>query len=258
MSSSALHHEQSGPDDAPVVLLGPSLGTTNEMWTPALASLERGHRVVRFDHRGHGRSPLPPRPWEIADLGGDVLALLDHLGLERVSYVGVSLGGMVGMWLAAHAPERIERLVCVCSSAYLPPPEVWAARAASVREAGSVSVVSASVLERWFTPRYAQEHPEVMAWMDAMLCACPAEGYAACCGVIERLDLRGDLAQITAPTLVIAAAEDPSTPPEHSASIAEGIRDARLEVLSRGAHLVAIERADEVTALIEQHLEALR
>lgn len=256
MSGSALHHEQSGPVGAPVVLLGSSLGTTNEMWTPALASLERHHRAVRFDHRGHGRSPLPPRPWDIADLGGDVLALLDRLGLERVSYVGVSLGGMVGMWLAAHAPERIERLVCVCSSAYLPPAEVWAARAASVREAGSVAVVAASVLERWFTPAYAEEHPEMMAWVDAMLRACPAEGYAACCEVIERLDLRGDLAQITAPTLVVAAAEDPSTPPEHSATIAEGVRGARLEVLSHGAHLVAIERPDEVTALIEQHLEA--
>jgi 3-oxoadipate enol-lactonase len=258
MSSAVLYQEQSGPDGAPVVLLGSSLGTTIEMWRPALAMLERDHRIVRFDHRGHGRSPLPPGPADIADLGGDVLALLERLELERVSYAGVSLGGMVGMWLAAYAPERIERLVCVCSSAYLPPPEVWAARAASVREAASVAVVAPSVLERWFTPAYAEEHPEVMAWMDTMLRACPPEGYAACCGVIERLDLRGDLAQITAPTLVVAAAEDPSTPPEHSATIAAGVRGARLEVLSHGAHLVAIERPDEVTALIEQHLEALR
>jgi len=257
MSSSHLHHEQSGPEDgAPVVLLGSSLGTTLEMWTPAVAALERRHRIVRFDHRGHGRSPLPPGPCEVADLGGDVLALLDRLRLERVSYVGVSLGGMVGMWLAAHAPERIERLVCVCSSAYLPPPEVWAARAASVREAGSVGVLSDSVLERWFTRAYAEAHPDVMAWMDTMLCECPAEGYAACCGVVEHLDLRGDLGLIRAPTLVIAAAEDPSTPPEHSATIADGVPGARLEVLPQGAHLAAIERADEVVALIERHLEA--
>ena len=194
MSGSALNHELSGPSDGPVVALGSSLGTTLEMWDPALAALSRRHRVLRFDHRGHGRSPLPEGPCEVADLGGDVLALLDRLGLERVSYVGVSLGGMVGMWLAAHAPERIERLVCVCSSAYLPPAEVWTARAASVREAHSVAVIADAVLERWFTPAYAEAHPDVMAWMDGMLCDCPAEGYAACCGVIERLDLRGDTA----------------------------------------------------------------
>ena len=258
MSSSALNHELSGPSDGPVVALGSSLGTTLEMWDPALAALSRRYRVLRFDHRGHGRSPLPEGPCEVADLGGDVLALLDRLGLERVSYVGVSLGGMVGMWLAAHAPERIERLVCVCSSAWLPPAEVWAARAASVREAHSVAVIADAVLERWFTPAYAEEHPDVMAWMNGMLCDCPAEGYAACCGVIERLDLRGDLARITAPTLVIAAAADPSTPPEHSATIAAGVPAARLEVLPHGAHLVAVERPDEVTALIERHLEGVR
>jgi 3-oxoadipate enol-lactonase len=256
MSSAVLYQEQSGPDGAPVVVLGSSLGTTIEMWRPALALLERRYRIVRFDHRGHGRSPLPPGPADIADLGGDVLALLERLELERVSYAGVSLGGMVGMWLAAHAPERIERLVCVCSSAYLPPPEVWATRAASVREAGSVGVLSDAILERWFTRAYAERNPDVMAWMETMLCECPAEGYATCCGVIEHLDLRADLARITAPTLVIAAAEDPSTPPEHSATIAEGVPGARLEVLPHGAHLAVIERADEVGALIERHLEA--
>jgi len=258
MTASALNYELSGPSDGPVVVLGSSLGTTLEMWDPALAALSRRHRVLRFDHRGHGRSPLPEGPYEVADLGGDVLALLDRLGLERVSYVGVSLGGMVGMWLAAHAPERIERLVCVCSSAYLPPAEVWAARAATVREAHSVSVIAESILERWFTPACAEEQPDVLAWMRGMLCDCPAEGYAACCGVIERLDLRGELARITAPTLVIAAAEDPSTPPEHSAMIAAGVPGARLEVLPQGAHLVAVERPDEVTVLIDRHLEATR
>jgi 3-oxoadipate enol-lactonase len=255
MSNSELYYEESGLEGAPVLMLAPSLGTTLAMWRPALAALERRHRIVRFEHRGHGRSPLPEGPAEIGDLGGDVLALLDRLGLDRVSYVGVSLGGMVGMWLAAHAPERVDRLVCVCSSAYLPPPEVWAVRAASVREARSVAVVADAVLERWFTRAYAEAHPEVMAWMQTMLSECSPEGYAVCCGVIERLDLRGDLPRIAAPTLVIAAAEDPSTPPEHSQTIAAGVPDARLEVLPHGAHLVAIERPDEVTVLIERHLE---
>ncbi|HZL55059.1 MAG TPA: 3-oxoadipate enol-lactonase [Solirubrobacteraceae bacterium] len=252
---SSLNHLLSGPEETPVLVLGSSLGTTLSMWDPELEALGRRHRLLRFDHRGHGGSPAPPGPWEIADLGRDVLELLDSLGLARVSYAGVSLGGMVGMWLAANAPERIERLVIVCSSAHLPPAQAWAQRAEAVIAAGSVGAVSATVLERWFTPAFAKERPEVMSWMDAMLRACPPVGYAGCCGVIERLDLRDQLSAITAPTLVIAAAEDPSTPPEHSELIAAAIPAAALEVLEHGAHLVAVERPDEVSALIDRHLE---
>jgi 3-oxoadipate enol-lactonase len=255
VSAVALHHERSGPADRPVLVLGSSLGTTLEMWEPALAPLARDHHVVRYDHRGHGHSPVPKGPYAIADLGGDVLALLDRLGLERVSYAGVSLGGMVGLWLAANAPERIERLVCVCSCAHLPPPEPWAQRAARVRAAGSVAVVAEQVLERWFTPGYASTHPEVVEWAGQMLRDTPAEGYAACCGAIERLDLRADLARITAPTLAIAAAADPAIPPTHSQAIAEAIDGARLVVLEDGAHLAAIECAAQVAALIEDQLE---
>jgi 3-oxoadipate enol-lactonase len=255
LSAVVLHYEQSGPLDAPVLLLGSSLGTTLEMWTPALASLARRFRVVRFDHRGHGRSPVPEGPYEIADLAGDVLALLDRLGLGRVFYAGVSLAGMVGLWLAAHAPARIERLVCICSSAHLPPAQAWADRAARVRAAGSVGVVADGVLERWFTPAYARSHAEIVEWAGAMLRSSPAEGYAACCGAIERLDLRSDLARITAPTLAVGAAEDHAVPPSHSQAIAAGVPGARLELLAHGAHLAAIERADEVATLIERHLE---
>jgi 3-oxoadipate enol-lactonase len=255
MSDVELHHERSGAAGAPVLLLGPSLGTTLEMWGPALAPLAREHDVVRFDHRGQGGSPQPHGPYTIADLGNDVLALLDRLGLECVSYAGVSLGGMVGLWLAANAPTRIERLVCICSSAHLPPASAWAARAASVREAASVATVADVVLERWFTAEYARAHADVVAAVREMLERSPPEGYAACCEAIGALDLRGELARITAPTLVIAAAADPATPPEHSRLIAAAIPGARLVVLERGAHLAAIECADEVAALIESHLE---
>jgi 3-oxoadipate enol-lactonase len=256
VSAVALHHLRSGAEDAPVLALGSSLGTTLAMWDPVRGRLERRHSLLRFDHRGHGGSPLPSGRSDIADLGGDVLALLDRLGLERVSYAGVSLGGMVGMWLAAHAPERIDRLVCLCTAAHLPPPEAWQERAATVRAAGTVAAVSEAVLARWFTPDYAAAHPDVIGWMADMLAACPPEGYAALCGVIERLDLRPDLAAIVAPTLVIAAAEDPSTPPPHGEVIAAAVAGARLEVLEHGAHLAVIERADEVVALIEDHLGA--
>ncbi|MGA2007313.1 MAG: 3-oxoadipate enol-lactonase [Solirubrobacteraceae bacterium] len=260
MSVAELYHEQSGPDDAPALLLGSSLGTTLEMWGPALATpagraLAGRYRIVRFDHRGHGRSPVPDGPYEIADLGRDVLAMLDRLDLERVSYAGVSLAGMVGLWLAAHAPERIEALVCICSSAHLPPPQAWAERAASVRAAESVAAVADRVLERWFTPTYARSHPEVIEWVGATLRSSPPEGYAACCGAIERLDLRRELALIKAPTLAVGAAEDSAIPPAHSKAIAAAVAGARLEVLPHGAHLAAIECADEVAASIERYLE---
>src|SRR3954463_16095162 len=115
--------------------MGSSLGTSLDMWDSQLALAER-LRIVRLDHRGHGRSPAPPRPYEIADLGRDVLELMGSLEIERASYCGLSIGGMVGIWLGANAPERIERLVLICTSAHLPPAEGWAERAAKGRPAG--------------------------------------------------------------------------------------------------------------------------
>src|SRR5215217_3140160 len=126
-----LHHEIAGPDDAPVLLMGGSLGTTLKMWDGQLA-LARRFRIVRFDHRGHGGSPVPPGPYEMADFGRDVLALMDGLGIERASYCGLSLGGMAGMWLGANAPERIDRLILACTAARMPPPEFWRRRATAV------------------------------------------------------------------------------------------------------------------------------
>lgn len=256
MSVVALHHTRSGPRDGPVLVLGSSLGTTCAMWDPLLDDLARARAVIRFDHRGHGASPLPGGASDIADLGGDVLALLDRLELERVDYAGVSLGGMVGIWLAAHAPARISSLVAICTSARLGPREMWEERAAAVRAAGTVDAVADGVLQRWFAPDYAAEHPDVLAWMRRMLHDCPAEGYAALCEAIGRMDLRPSLASILAPTLVIAAAEDPATPPAHGEAIAAGVAGARLVVLERGAHLAAVEHPREVAAMIVAHVEA--
>lgn len=253
MAPCRLHCEVSGPAGAPALLLGPSLGTTAAIWTASLDALAREFRVLRYDHRGHGASPAPPGPYEIEDLAGDVLALLDRHGIERASYCGISLGGMVGMWLAAHAPERIDRLVLTCTSAYLPPASGWAERAAKVRAAGTTEVVADAVIGPWLTPPFAAAHPEIRTGLRAMLCASPAEGYAACCGVIERLDLRPALAQIAAPTLVIAAAGDAATPPEHGRRIAAAVSGARIEILPDAAHLANVERPAEVGALIAGH-----
>jgi 3-oxoadipate enol-lactonase len=255
MSVCELHHERAGASDGPTVVLGSSLGTTLEMWDPQVGGLGAECQVVRFDHRGHGRSPVPPGPYSIDDLGTDVLGLLDRLELDRVSYCGLSLGGMVGMWLAINAPERIDRLVLLCTSAHLPPAAGWRERAATVRSAGSSEAVADAVLARWFTDPFVREHPDVVARHRRMVAETPPEGYASCCEVIGALDLREGLAGISAPTLVIGTAQDPSTPPEHQRAIAAAIPAARLEILDPGAHLANVERADRVTPLIVEHLE---
>jgi 3-oxoadipate enol-lactonase len=253
MTAVSLSYDVHGAADAPVLVLGGSLGTNRDMWQPQLAKVRRDFRVLRFDHRGHGRSPVPPGPYTIDDLGTDVLALLDRQGMERVSYCGLSLGGMVGIWLAAHAPERIERLGLLCTAAYLPPAQGWLDRAAQVRADGTGSIADA-VLARWFTAPFRATQPGPMAAFRAMLSGTPAEGYAGCCEAIAAMDLRPVLARISAPTLVIAGADDPATPPALAEEIIDGIGDGRVAVVDHAAHLASAERPDVVGPLLLDHL----
>jgi 3-oxoadipate enol-lactonase len=249
----ALHHEIAGPAGAPVLLLGPSLGTSLRMWDKQLPLAER-FRLVRFDHRGHGASPVPPGPYEIADLGRDVLELLDTLGLERVHYAGLSLGGMVGMWLGANAPERIDRLVLLCTAAHMPPASMWEQRIAIVSDAGSVESIADAVLARWLTPEFRAAHPSLATWLRAMIAGSPPEGYAACCAAIARMDLREELGRVRAPTLVVSGGHDVATPVADQELIAGAIPGARHEVVSPAAHLAAVEQAERVNGLIFEHL----
>jgi 3-oxoadipate enol-lactonase len=253
MSAVQVHHVVEGPAGGRPVVLSGSLGTTLRMWDPQAVALAATRTVVRYDTRGHGRSPAPPPPYTLADLGADLIALLDRCGLERASLCGVSLGGMVSMWVAAHAPRRVDRLVLCSTSAFMGPPEAWAERAAIVRREGT-GAVAETVLGRWFTPPFAAARPEVVAGIRADLEATPPEGYAACCEVVGGMDLRTDLGSIRAPTLVIGAEDDPSTPPEHVRAVAAGIPGARLVELQQGAHLVNLETPDVVTGLILEHL----
>lgn len=253
--SVALHYSVDGPEDAPVVLFGSSLGTTGAMWQPQVAELSREFRLVRFDHRGHGKSPVPPGPYSIADLGGDVVALLDTLGVEKASYAGLSLGGMVGMWLAANAPDRIDRLALLCTSAQLGPASNWETRAATVRADGMAAIADA-VVARWFTDEFHQNRADVVAEFRAMLTSTDRHGYAACCEAIGAMDLRDELPRITAPTLVVAAAADTSTPVPHAEEIVRRIPDAVLAVVDDAAHIANVEQPERVTTLLAHHLRA--
>jgi 3-oxoadipate enol-lactonase / 4-carboxymuconolactone decarboxylase len=237
----ALHHRIDGPAGAPVVAFATSLGTALAMWDDQAAALAGRFRVLRFDHRGHGRSPVPPGPYTVEEMTGDVVALLDRLGIERLSYCGLSLGGMVGMRLALDHPERIERLVVCCTSAHLGPPEMWRERAATAREHG-VGPLVAAALERWFTP---DAPPAMVAKLEAMLRATDPEGYAGGCEALASTDLRGQLGAIRAPTLAIAGADDPAAPPFHLEAIRDEIPGARLHVIERARHIANVERADE-------------
>jgi 3-oxoadipate enol-lactonase len=243
-----------GVDDAPPLVLSNSLGSTSEMWDPQVPALAQRFRVIRYEHRGHGDAPVPPEPYDLDDLGADAVALMDRLGIEQADFCGLSLGGMVGMWLAINAPGRIGRLVLLCTSPMLSREHDWALRGRTVREQGTGAVAD-TVVERWFTPAYADANPEIVARMRAMVTATPAVGYAACCGAIERMDLVSELGSIRAPTLVIAGTDDPATPPAHAEIIAEGIPDCRMELVP-AAHLANYERPVEVTRLILSHLEA--
>jgi 3-oxoadipate enol-lactonase len=197
---------------------------------------------------------VPDGPYRLDDIGGDVVALLDRLGVGRAHFCGLSLGGMTGMWLAANAPERVDRLALLCTSAMLAADHDWPLRARTVREQGTGAVAEA-VVERWFTPAFAAANPELVARMRAMVTDTAPEGYAGCCDAIGAMDLEDDIRGITAPTLVIAGAEDPATPPRHAERIAERIPGARLERVD-AAHLANYERPDEVTAMILSHLGA--
>ncbi len=241
-----------GTADAPVLVLGNSLGTSSRVWDRQAAALGERYRLLRYELPGHGGAHSPPGPYSIGGLGRQVLALLDAHGIRQVRYAGVSIGGMIGMWLAANAPNRISTLGLVCTSAYLPPAEGWQARAAQVRAGGMASVVEQSI-GRWFTPAFIASEPDLVTLFAADLASADPIGYAGCCLAIATMDLRPELASISAPTLVISGRNDPAIPPEHGAAIAAAIPAAR-HVTVNGAHLANLDAASEVTQTLLNHL----
>jgi 3-oxoadipate enol-lactonase/4-carboxymuconolactone decarboxylase len=253
VTSVSVSYRIEGPAAAPALLLINSLGSDLSLWDPIMPELLRHFRVIRYDQRGHGASVVPPAPYEVSDLAGDALALLDRLGVERAHVCGTSLGGMVGLWLAVHAPQRVERLAVICSSARLGPPEAWLERAALVRAQG-MSAVAQAVVARWFTPAFAREQPALIARHEAMVLATPPDGYAACCEAISRWDITGQLGQIQAPTWILAGADDPAIPPAHGYLMAGLIPGARIDVIAQAAHVAFAERPELVARLLIAHL----
>lgn len=249
----SLSYRLDGPRDAPVLLLGSSLGTTLGLWEPQLAAFTAHVRVLRFDLPGHDGSAAPAGPYTIARLAGGVLALADALGVDRFSYCGISLGGMIGMWLAAHHPARVDRLVLAATAPVLGPAGGWTERAATVRRDGT-GVLTGTLLDRWLPGAYRSAHPDVVEGVASMIGTCDAEGYAGCCEAIARMDQRASLASIVAPTLVVAGADDPATPPATCLELAEAVPGAAFACLPGASHLVNLPDPERFAALVVDHV----
>ena len=251
-----LNYRIDGDDAAPPLLLSNSLGTGFEMWAPQMALLAANFRVIRYDTRGHGGSSVPLGPYTLEQLGGDVLALLDHLQVDRAHFVGLSMGGLTGMWLAIHAPQRLDRLVLANTGAKIGTPELWNSRIDALRERGDQGLPDAitdAVVERWFTKRHRELVPAGVAPIRRMLTETSGAGYAANCGAIRDADLRAQLMLIRVPTLVIAGTHDPSTPPALGRDIATSIPDAQYVELD-AAHLSNLEQTGAFNAAVLRFL----
>jgi 3-oxoadipate enol-lactonase len=254
MTAVLLGSHVDGPDTAPPLVLLGSLGGTADIWSPVLPALSEPFRVIRIDHQGHGASdPAPPRESvALEELAPDVLETLDALGLRKVHLAGMSFGGMVALWIAINRPERVERLTLLFTSAYLPPPESWYARAASVRASGMPSI-SEAVVSRWVTPGLASRDPSVAERLRTALETVDPESYAQCCTAIAAMDQRPNLSRVSAPALVLGGTEDHSTPLEHAQVLADGIPAARLEVVPGVAHIGVVERPAAIAQLMLEH-----
>jgi 3-oxoadipate enol-lactonase len=247
-----IFYEWSGPEHAPVLLFSNSLGTTHRMWDPQVTAFTSHFRVLRYDTRGHGQSSATPGPYTIEQLSWDLVRLLDVLKLDRVSFCGLSMGGMTGMFLGANAPNRFHKMVLCNTAAKIGTPESWNARIDAVRT-GGMRAVACAVLERWLTPSYRAAHPEETAAVLRMLQEANPAGYVACCAAVRDMDQREALQNAKVPTLVLAGTHDTSTPAAEGQFVAKHIPSASY-VEVNAAHLSNLEAQDEFNSHVANFL----
>jgi 3-oxoadipate enol-lactonase len=241
----AIHVEVEGPQDAPVLMLSNSLGTNLHMWDDQVPALTRHFRLVRFDRRGHGGSAVPKGPYSIERLGRDALAVMDGLGIAKVNWCGLSMGGMEGMWLGANAASRIDKLILSNTASYFPDRTMWDGRIEVARDKGLVALVDGTI-ERWFTAEFRRRSPQAVARIREMFLATDVEGYVGCGAAIRDMDNRSLLAKVSVPTLVIAGRHDMGTTLEAGEFIAEHIPGAKLAVMET-AHIANVEQPQVYT-----------
>jgi 3-oxoadipate enol-lactonase len=243
-----------GDGDAPVLMLSNSLGTNLHMWDRQMPDLLKEFRVLRYDARGHGKSVATAGPYSLEGLSRDALGIMDALALEKVHWMGLSMGGMVGQWLLTHARERIGRAVLANTAANMAAPDIWNSRIETVLSKG-MEAITLGVVERWFTKGFIDAHPEAIEPIVQMLHTTPPEGYAGCCAAIRDMDQREAIRSVKAPVLVVVGRHDPSTPPGMGALIASAIEGAKLVTLE-AAHLSNIEDPEAYTDAVMTFLTA--
>ncbi|WP_270174246.1 MULTISPECIES: 3-oxoadipate enol-lactonase [Diaphorobacter] len=241
-----------GPEGAPALVFSNSLGTTLEMWDAQAARFAQDFRVVRYDTRGHGASVVTPGPYTFELLGGDVVAVLDALRIERAHFCGISMGGFTGLWLGVHQPQRLLSLAVCNSAAKIGTAEGWQARAALVREKGrdAMAELAASSPARWFTPAFCAAEPDVVLRAQSWIAGIAPEGYAACCEALALADLRSQVGGIDLPTLIVAGSADPVTTVADGRFMQAAIAGARLAEVpaSHLSNLEAPQAFDEALA----------
>lgn len=231
-----------GDAAAPALILSNSLGTTLEMWDPQVAAFSEHYRLIRYDARGHGGSPVTPGPYSFADLGQDVLAVLDALGIEQAALCGISMGGHTGLWLGVHAGSRFSAIAVCNSAAKIGTPQGWNERAAMVREGGQAAMqaLADSSPGRWFTEDFVKAQPAEVQRAQSWIAGIVPQGYAACCEALAASDLRDDIGRIITPTLLLAGASDPVTTVADAQAMQAAIPGARLAVVP-ASHLSNLE-----------------
>ena len=241
-----------GPNDAPAIVFANSLGTDLRMWQGVTQRLAQ--RCIRFDMRGHGLSATPTQEWTVEDIAGDMLALLDHLGLAQATIAGCSVGGMAAQAFGIHHAPRARALILSNTAAKIGTPDSWQARIDAVQTNGIASIAEL-ILDRWF-PAAFRISDAVLPWRDQLLRADPV-GYVQTCRALARADLRAGLAGVTLPTLFLAGSDDQSTPTALVAQTAALIAGARVIELAGSGHIPAIDAPDATARAIIDFLEAL-
>jgi 3-oxoadipate enol-lactonase len=249
-----INYQLTGPERAPLLLLSNSLGADLAMWDAQVPEFSKSFRVLRYDNRGHGASTAPKAPYSLEDVASDAAALIDMTREKATHFCGLSLGGMVGMWLATHRPHLINKLVLCNTSALLGPRENWEARIDAVRNGGMEAVVNA-VIARWFTEPFRAHYPNIVGPIEQGFLHVSVEGYVGCCAAIRDMDQRKAIAAIQAVTLVVAGAHDPATPPAMNQEIASSIKGSRYAELPT-AHLSNIEAASSFNDVVGYFLRA--
>lgn len=243
------------PEGAPWIVLSNSLGASMEMWLPQLKLLGKHYRVLSYDTRGHGRSDAPEGPYTFDDLTGDVIGLMDYFGIGQADYMGLSLGGMTGLGLAIHHPERIKRLICCDARADAPEGFVksWGERVAAI-EAGGIASILNGTMERWFSQKFRDGQPEMMAAMNAMFLETAATGYKGCAAALQKLDYLKDLDKITCPTLYIVGDEDFGAPPAVMKDMTDHTSGAMLAEIVGAAHIANVDEPEAFNAAVAAFL----